>query len=195
MDEGADFRNYTYAKYGREVLKQPQRIAFQIFDEKTKHLLRDEYNIPQVSKVTADSIEDLAENIGISPTILAKTVSEFNNSIVDTPFNPTLLDQKRTEGISPSKSNWALPIDTPPYSAFAVTCGITFTFGGLRINSRSQVLENDDNPIDGLFAAGELVGGLFYHNYPGGAGLMAGSVFGRLAGECAAKDALKRQVI
>ncbi|GIT16679.1 MAG: hypothetical protein CM1200mP38_3360 [Dehalococcoidia bacterium] len=195
MDEGADFRNYTYAKYGREVLKQPQRIAFQIFDEKTKHLLRDEYNIPQVSKVIADSIEDLAENIGISPTILTKTVSEFNNSIVDKTFNPTLLDQKRTEGIFPPKSNWALPIDTPPYSAFAVTCGITFTFGGLRINSRSQVLENDDNPIDGLFAAGELVGGLFYHNYPGGAGLMAGSVFGRLAGECAAKDALKRQVI
>ena len=195
LDEGADFRNYTYAKYGREVLKQPQRIAFQIFDEKTKHLLRDEYNIPQVSKVTADSIEDLAENIGISPTILTKTVSEFNNSIVDTAFNPTLLDQKRTEGIFPPKSNWALPIDTPPYSAFAVTCGITFTFGGLRINSRSQVLENDDNPIDGLFAAGELVGGLFYHNYPGGAGLMAGSVFGRLAGECAAKDAFKRQVI
>ena len=163
--------------------------------EKTKHLLRDEYNIPQVSKVTADSIEDLAKNIGISPTILTKTVSEFNNSIVDTAFNPTLLDQKRTEGIFPPKSNWALPIDTPPYSAFAVTCGITFTFGGLRINSRSQVLENDDNPIDGLFAAGELVGGLFYLNYPGGAGLMAGSVFGRLAGECAAKDAFKRQVI
>ena len=91
MDEGAYFRNYTYAKYGREVLKQPQRIAFQIFDEKTKHLLRDEYNIPQVSKVTADSIEDLAENIGISPTILAKTVSEFNNSIVDTPFNLSLI--------------------------------------------------------------------------------------------------------
>ena len=195
LDEGADFRNYTYAKYGREVLKQPQRIAFQIFDEKTKHLLRDEYNIPQVSKVIADSIEDLAEHIGISPTILTTTGSEFNNSIVDTAFNPTLLDQKRTEGIFPPKSNWALPIDTPPYSAFAVTCGITFTFGVLRINSRSQVLENDDNPIDGLFAAGELVGGLFYHNYPGGAGLMAGSVFGRLAGECAAKDALKRQVI
>lgn len=190
LDEGADFRNYTYAKYGREVLKQPQRIAFQIFDEKTKHLLRDEYNIPQVSKVTADSIEALAEGIGVDPTMLSETVSDFNNSIVDAEFNPTILDQKCTNGISPSKSNWALPIDTPPYSAFAVTCGITFTFGGLRINSKSQVLENEDNPIDGLFAAGELVGGLFYNNYPGGAGLMAGSVFGRLAGESAAKDSL-----
>jgi len=190
LDEGADFRNYTYAKYGREVLHQPQRIAFQIFDEKTKHLLRDEYNIPQVSKVTASSIEELGEGIGVDPVVLAKTVSDFNNSIVDGEFNPTLLDQKCTQGIFPPKSNWAQPIDTPPYSAFAVTCGITFTFGGLRINSNAQVLENDDYPIEGLYAAGELVGGLFYNNYPGGAGLMAGSVFGRLAGESAANNAL-----
>ena len=189
LDEGEDFRNYTYAKYGREVLKQPNRIAFQIFDEKTKHLLRDEYNISQVSKVSADTIESLAENIGIDPAALSKTVFEFNQSIGQGQFNPTVLDQKRTNGIFPPKSNWALPIDTPPFVAFAVTCGITFTFGGLRINSRAQVLENEDNPMDGLFAAGELVGGLFYYNYPGGAGLMAGSVFGRLAGQSAATDA------
>ena len=87
----------------------------------------------------------------------------------------------------PPKSNWALPLDTPPYVGFAVTCGITFTFGGLRVTTRAEVLDTEDRPIPGLYAAGELVGGLFYHNYPGGTGLMAGAVFGRLAGEQAAR--------
>ena len=83
-----------------------------------------------------------------------------------------------------------MPLDTPPYAGFAVTCGITFTFGGLRIDSRGQVLDTEDAKIPGLYAAGELVGGLFYVNYPGGAGLMAGAVFGRLAGASAAQEAL-----
>ena len=90
-----------------------------------------------------------------------------------------------TEGITPPKSNWALPIDKPPYSGFVVTCGITFTFGGLRINTQGNVLDLVDKPIPGLYAAGELVGGLFYQNYPGGTGLMNGAVFGRLSGKSA----------
>ena len=102
-------------------------------------------------------------------------------------FHPAALDGKRTEGIDPPKSNWALPIDAPPYHGFAVTCGITFTFGGLRINRDAQVLDTEEYPIPGLYAAGELVGGLFYHGYPGGSGLCAGTVFGRIAGDSAAK--------
>src|SRR5262249_62171959 len=99
-----------------------------------------------------------------------------------------VLDGKGTEGATPPKSNWALPIDTPPYLGFAVTCGVTFTFGGLRIDPETaQVLDTSDRAIPGLFAAGELVGGLFYHNYPGGSGLMAGAVFGRIAGSAAAR--------
>ena len=101
-----------------------------------------------------------------------------------------MLDGLHTEGIVPPKSNWAQPIDTPPYLGFAVTCGITFTFGGLKINRDAQVLNDQDSPIDGLFAAGELVGGLFYHNYPGGSGLMAGAVFGKISGASAARNAL-----
>ncbi len=190
VDEGADFRNYTYAKYGREILFQPQRAAFQIFDQKTKHLLRDEYDIPQVSKAESDTIEGLADGLGIDREGLANTVREFNAAVGAGEYNPTALDGKRTEGISPPKSNWALPIDSPPYLGFAVTCGITFTFGGLKIDSRGRVLDTEDAPISGLYAAGELMGGLFYHNYPGGSGLMAGSVFGKIAGENAAAYAV-----
>ncbi len=191
VDEGADFRNYTYAKYGREILFQPQMAAFQIFDQKTKHLLRDEYDIPQVSKVEARTIEGLADGLGIEREGLINTVREFNAAVLDGDYDPTELDGKGTAGIEPPKSNWALPIDSPPYLGFAVTCGITFTFGGLKIDGEGRVLDTEDVAIPGLYAAGELVGGLFYHNYPGGSGLMAGSVFGKIAGEGAARHATR----
>ena len=126
----------------------------------------------------------------MDPEGLAQTVREFNASVSNDEFNPTVLDGKHTQGIDPPKSNWALPIDAPPYVGYAVTCGITFTFGGLRINARGQVQDTEETSIPGLYAAGELVGGLFYHNYPGGSGLMAGAVFGKLAGTEAAREAL-----
>ena len=189
VDEGADFRNYTYVKYGREILSQPQRVAFQLFDNKTVHLLRDEYSIPQASMVRANTIEELAQGLGIDTERLSETVSQFNSSVQAGEFDPTVLDGKGTDGIDPPKSNWALPLDTPPYLGYAVTCGITFTFGGLKINGHAQVVDTEDVPIPGLYAAGELVGGLFYNNYPGGTGLMAGTVFGKIAGESAAQAA------
>ena len=182
VDEGADLRNYTYAKYGKEILAQPQRVAFQLFDQKTKHLLRDEYFIPQASVVEANTIEELADGLGIEVDALSQTVAEYNAAVQPGEYNPTALDGKRTEGIEPPKSNWALELDEPPYMGYAVTCGITFTFGGLKINAQTQVIDTEDAPIPGLYAAGELTGGLFYNNYPGGSGLMAGAVFGRIAG-------------
>ena len=106
---------------------------------------------------------------------------------LDVDYNPTALDGKHTEGVEPPKSNWALTLDEPPFVGYAVTCGITFTFGGLKITNQGEVVDTMDNPIPGLFAGGELVGGLFYNNYPGGAGLMAGSVFGKIAGDSAGK--------
>ena len=189
VDEGADFRNYTYAKYGKAILFQPERVAYQIFDQKTVHLQRDEYRIEQVTKAEAGSIEGLADQMGVDGAALAATIAEYNAACVPGEYNPTVLDGVHTEGVVPPKSNWALPIDTPPYEAYAVTCGITFTFGGLRINRRAQVMDTSDNAIPGLYAAGEIVGGLFYHNYAGGAGLMQGSVFGKIAGASAAEDA------
>jgi tricarballylate dehydrogenase len=190
VDEGADFRNYTCAKYGREILKQPKRAAFQIFDAKVMSILRDEYRIREVTKAAADTIEDLADKLEIGRRGLIQTVREFNAAVQDVPFNPAIKDGKCTRGITPPKSNWAQPLDTPPFVGYAVTCGITFTFGGLRIDHEGRVQDTEGQPIRGLYAAGEMVGGLFYHNYPGGAGLMAGAVFGRLAGDYAAKYAL-----
>ena len=189
VDEGADLRNYTYAKYGREVLKQPERFAAQIFDSKTLPLLRDEYRIKEVTKARANTIKQLAEELTIDPAALVETVRAYNAAVQPGDFNPAILDGKRTEGLSPPKSNWALPIDQPPFEGYAVTCGLTFTFGGLKIDRQCRVQDMEDRPIGGLYAAGELVGGLFYFNYPGGTGLMAGATFGRLAGIEAARQA------
>jgi tricarballylate dehydrogenase len=189
VDEGADYRNHTYAKYGREVMKQPRRTAVQIFDAKTIGMVRDEYRIRQVTKHSADTLEELAAGLDIDPKGLVRTVTEFNAACQPGKYNPSVLDGVHTEGIEPPKSNWALPIDKPPFTGFMVTCGITFTFGGLRIDRTAAVLDTAGERIPGLFAAGELVGGIFYGNYLGGAGLMSGSVFGRQAGRSAAERA------
>jgi tricarballylate dehydrogenase len=194
VDEGADFRNYTYARYGREIIRQPQRAAFQIFDQKTVDMLREEYRIRQITKAEANTMEDLARRLDIDPDGLARTVKAFNAAVMkDVQFNPAVLDGKGTIGLIPPKSNWAQPLDTPPYVGFGVTCGITFTFGGLKVDTRAQVLDVDERPISGLYAAGELVGGLFYQNYPGGAGLTSGAVFGKTAGDSAAVYASERR--
>ena len=189
VDEGADFRNYTYAKYGREILKQPLGIAFQLFDQQTVSMLRDEYRIREITKAEANTIEELADALGIDVGGLKHTVKQFNDACQSGNYNPAILDGVKTEGIEPPKSNWALPLNQPPYFGVAVTTGLTFTFGGLKINPKTaQVLDTDDLPIQGLYATGELVGGLFFHNYAGGTGLMSGAVFGRTAGENAAQQ-------
>ena len=190
LDEGADLRNYTYAKYGREILKQPHRAAFQIFDAKVSGKLRDEYYIARATKAESDTIPGLADALGIDKQSFIDTVQSFNAAVTEGEFNPAVLDGKGTTGIEPPKSNWAQRLDSPPFIGYAVTCGITFTFGGLKISPDARVLDTEDAPIPGLYAAGELVGGLFYYNYAGGSGLMAGSVFGRIAGAEAAKAAV-----
>ena len=188
VDEGADFRNYTYAKYGAEILKQPGAVAYQLYDARTAPLLRqDEYTAPGVSRYEASSVAELAEKIGVSPARLEKTIRDYNEAVQDGDFNPAIKDGKGTIGVTPPKSNWAQPLDAPPLLAFAVTCGITFTFGGIRIDRDARVLDRANRAIPGLYAAGELVGGLFYHNYPGGSGLTNGMVFGRRAGDHAAR--------
>ena len=107
------------------------------------------------------------------------------------PFDPNARDGRCTKGLAFNKSNWANTIEKPPFEAYSVGCGITFTFGGLKIDTTSHVLDAEDMPIPGLYAAGELVGGIFYHNYPGGTGLTSGTVFGKLAGTSAAQDLKK----
>ena len=187
VDEGENYRNLTYVKFGREIMNQRRRTAIQIFDQQTVAMLRDEYRIKQVTKHEAKTIAELAQQLEIDPQALEATVADYNRACGNSrDYNPAILDGKGTTGLTPAKSNWALPINQPPYVAYVTTTGITFTFGGLQINTSGEVQDMTDQSIPGLYAAGELVGGLFYENYPGGAGLMAGSVFGKLAGESAA---------
>jgi tricarballylate dehydrogenase len=115
-----------------------------------------------------------------------RSVAAFNAAVRDdAPFNPAVKDGRGTQGLALPKSNWANRIETPPFEAYGITCGITFTFGGVKIDTTGRVLDTADTPIPGLYAAGEMVGGLFYHNYPSGSGLTSGTVFGRLAGASA----------
>lgn len=182
LDEGQDLRSYTYSRFGEFVIGQPDSMAFQIFDAKVQHLIDERYGSTQ--PITADTPEELAEKLEIPD--LAGTIHEYNAAVQDGPFDPLVKDGKHTVGINPPKSNWAQKIDTPPLTAYPVTGGIAFTYGGVKINTSGEVLDFDDRPIPGLYAVGEMVGGLFYHNYLGGGGLMAGAVFGRIAGAEAA---------
>ena len=191
VDEGADFRNYTYAKYGRVILQQPGQFAWQIFDGKVRNQLRDEYKIRQVTKRSGNTLEELVARLEDTDQKAAlEELKAYNRAVrTDIPFNPNIKDGRRTEGLAINKSNWANTLDTPPFEAYAVTCGITFSFGGLKINTDAQVISSDGEPIRGLYAAGELVGGIFWFNYPGGSGLTNGAVFGRIAGTHAGKHA------
>ncbi|HEY8583529.1 MAG TPA: FAD-dependent tricarballylate dehydrogenase TcuA [Capillimicrobium sp.] len=191
VDEGADFRNYTYASLGAAIIRQPGGVAFQLFDGKTRPLLRtEEYEVPGILRFEADDPRSLAVAAGIDPDGLMRTLAAFNAAAQPGPFEPTTKDGKATRGIDPPKSNWALPLDEPPFVAVKVTCGITFTFGGLHVDVDGHVLGRDGEPLPGLYAAGEIAGGLFAGNYPGGSGLTAGTVFGRRAGATAALHAI-----
>ena len=184
LDEGKNFRNYTYAQYGRKVLEQPNHFAWQIFDSKVFDLLYEEYRFHDAHFVEAKTIDELIQKMdGIDKIETKKTIEEFNNSVdTSTTFDPTILDGKSTLGLDIKKSNWAQRIDKGPFKAFPVTGGITFTYGGLKINEHGSVLNNNNEPINGLYACGELVGGVFFNGYPGGSGLTSGAVFGRIAG-------------
>ncbi|MCZ4326618.1 FAD-dependent tricarballylate dehydrogenase TcuA [Brachybacterium paraconglomeratum] len=185
LDEGADFRNFTYAKYGKVILEQPGSLAFQVFDAATRPLLRaEEYEMPGVSELKADSLEELAALMEVPAEEFVRTVEEFNAATSDAELDPTVKDGKAA-AVTPPKSNWASPIAEGPFYAYPVTCGITFTFGGLKGDVKGRVLDEDGTAIPGLLVCGEMLGGLFSSNYPGGSGLAAGAVFGRRAGSIA----------
>ncbi|KAG5654246.1 hypothetical protein H0H81_005489 [Sphagnurus paluster] len=204
VDEGEDYRNYTYAKFGRAILEQPGGFAFQIWDSQViGHLRKEEYGDGIVEKIFADSIDELAEKLlckGLvdKPKFL-DTVMMFNEAIrhhreehPGSLWDPAVKDGLSTQSSAAKlglpKSNWALKLEKPPFLAVKVACGITFTFGGLAIDPESAMVVSDDGGlINGLFCTGEMVGGLFYGNYPGGSGLTGGAVFGRKAGRGAAQ--------
>jgi tricarballylate dehydrogenase len=193
FDEGADMRAFTYALSGRNIVESTDGFALQIFDAKTVDELRATYRAFNATKVVSDDLRVIAIENNMDPDKLVATVTEFNKAVVGGEVDFTRLDGRCTTGLSPNKSNWALPIDTPPYVGFPVAPAITFTFGGLRTNTKGEVLDQGERPIRGLYAAGEIVGGIYYHNYAGGSGLVSGLVFGLAAGASAAEYAAGRR--
>ncbi len=184
FDEGERHRTYTYAKTGWAVLAQPGGRAYQIYDQKSREFFPDAYATAKATE--ADSIRELAEKIGIDPDALEATVNEFNDSIDESvPFDGTVEDKRGTKGLAVKKTNWARRIDEGPFLAYGVTGGITFSFGGVKVNRNSQVLNTLGDPIKGLYANGDIVG-LFYHNYPSCSGMTRNVVFGGRAGAAAA---------
>jgi tricarballylate dehydrogenase len=181
FDEGEAEFQYTYAKTGWLVMAEPGGVAYQIFDQQVEALVKDDY-YRHGTPVEAASLAELASKLGISPILLERTVADFNQAVTEEiSYDPSRRDGRCTKGVSPPKSNWALKIDTPPFFAYVVTGGITFTFGGLSVNSDAQVLNTGGRPIKGLYASGDIVG-LFYHNYPAGSGQIRNLVFGLQAG-------------
>lgn len=187
VDEGEDGALFTYAKFGRAILAEPGAKAWQIFDSRVVHLLEPRY---QTSKpIIAHSLEELVEKLDFDDREQArKTLDEYNSCAreMDDGFDPTKKDGLSSKGLVLEKTNWALKIAKPPFYAYSATGGITFTFGGLKVNETAQVIGTDWRPIKGLFCCGEMVGGLFYDNYPAGTGLVSGATFGRIAGRSAA---------
>ena len=184
LDEGLNFRNYTYAQYGARILEQPGHFAWQIFDNKVTDLLYDEYFFDDAHFVTGDTIPELVKKMdGVDIKNTIQTISEFNKKCTsNNNFDPTKLDGKSTFDLKIPKSNWAQKINEPPFRAYPVTGGITFTYGGLKVSARGEVFRDSNKIIPGLFACGEMVGGVFLNGYPGGSGLTSGAVFGRIAG-------------
>ena len=189
-DEGVGFAEQTFVQVGSDILSQKRNRAFQIFDQRAVGHLEERYG--GANSVKAKSIKELADLLKINSTVLMSTVDQFNSEAEDAEYLPRILDGRSTSSTNPTKSNWAIKIDQPPFLAYAVTGSITYTYGGLKIDEYARVLDTEDNPIIGLYASGEIVGGIFYHNSLRAAGLMHGSVFGKLAGHHA--GALANQV-
>jgi tricarballylate dehydrogenase len=183
LDEGADYADRTIIRYGRTVLDQIDGVAYIVYDEKVAHLVGG--NTEALRPFTATTIPELAQAAGIDPAGLQETVDSFNAATQPGDFDPTILDGVHTSGLRIPKSNWALPIDTPPFYAYPVTGGLTFGFGGIAIDTQARVLDTEGHPITGLYAAGEIVGDLFYDAYPGGSSLTYATVLGRTAGHAA----------
>lgn len=186
VDEGQDFGDLLYAKLGKTIIREPDSVAYQIFDEKAVPLLEKRYS--SWPPIMADSVEEIASKVEVNLLNLKTTLEEYNKHIKEIgTFDPGIKDGLRTNGLAIEKTNWAQKIDKLPYTVYPVTGGITFTFGGLKVDTNARVLNKASKPIEGLFATGEITGGFFYNNYPGGSGLVRGAVFGKIAGVEATK--------
>ena len=179
VDEGEDARAHTYAKFGREIFKQPEHLAYIVLDAPKNELAR---ATGPSEPYMADNIPALFEQLDIDAERAVETVERYNDACDPGEFGPDELDGNSAD-ISPPKSNWAVPLDEPPYYAYPVTGGITFGFGGVEINTNAEVLDDRGEVIPGFYAAGNATGDLFYDNYPGGTGLTNAATYGKIAAE------------
>lgn len=185
-DEGEDIWPKRYAIWGRLVAKQPDQVAYAVIDSKSMGLF-----MPTVyPAIKSDTLAGLAEQLGVDGPTMEKTIADFNAAVQPGTFNPGEPDGCHTEGLEPRKSNWARKIDTPPYYGYPVKMGITFTYLGLEVTKKAQVIMKDDKPASNIWAAGEIMAGnILGQGYAGGTGMAIGLVFGRIAGEEAARHA------
>jgi tricarballylate dehydrogenase len=185
-DEGEDVWPKRYAIWGRLVAAQPDQIAYIIFDAPSLELFMPSLYPP----VQADTVRELAGKLGLDPDALEATVEGFNAAVRPGTFDHTVLDDCRTEGLTPPKSHWARPIRTAPFYAYPVRPGITFTYLGTRVNRQARMIMADGTPSANMFAAGEIMAGnVLGKGYAAGIGMTIGSVFGRVAGREAANNA------
>ena len=185
-DEGQDFWPKRYAIWGRLIADQPDQIAYIVFDAKSLSLFMPSLYPP----IAAGTIGELAAKLDLDPAALERTVSTFNAAVRPGAFDHTVLDGCRTEGLSPDKTNWARAIDTGPFYAYPVRPGITFTYLGTRVDRYARMRMADGSPARNMFAAGEIMAGnVLGRGYAAGIGMTIGSVFGKIAGEEAAKHA------
>jgi tricarballylate dehydrogenase len=195
VNEGEDIKFNTYAKTGRAILNQPMRIGFQVFDQQNLDYLEPRYSTG--TPTTADTFEELADKLierfaplQLNKENFLKTLYEYNDAVVGgEEFIPDIKDGNTTQGLALEKTNWARKLEKPPYVCYAATCGLTFTFGGVKTNLEAEIIDINGKRIEGMYGAGEVQGGFFYNNYPAGSGLTRGTVYGRVAGTNAAKFA------
>ncbi|GAB3883343.1 FAD-dependent tricarballylate dehydrogenase TcuA [Terrabacter terrigena] len=185
VDEGPGPWVKHYSKMGKAILGQPGSDAYEVFDQRAASRVANEFAGAAVP-LTADTLEDLAHQMGVPVAEFVATIERFNGACRP---SPVIAEAATTDGVEPPKSRWAAPIDEPPFVAYHARPGVTFTFGGVRIDADGHALDHTRTPVPGLYAAGEATGGLFYGDYPGGAALMRAAVFGRTAGASAAAEA------
>src|SRR5690606_21363601 len=183
INEAPSTVDATYESITRQILKQPGGIAWVILDSRIEDVPNWQRSVrSDQPPIKAGSLRELAVALGLDPLALEATVDGYNAACVDGPFNPLEADGLGTApGYQPPKTHWARRIDKGPFLAYPVICGNCFTFGGIKINPRSQVLNTDGEPIVGLYAAGEMTG-LYYATYTGATSVLRGAVFGRIAG-------------
>jgi tricarballylate dehydrogenase len=188
IDEGEDFRDHTYVKFSKRIIEvAPGGTAWCVFDQQAYQ--REEFARawrPVGPPYQGATLKDLADQMEIPAENFMDTIGDFNAAIQPGEYDLDRMDGKRTVGLAPNKSNWALPLSEPPYIAIPVTGGITFTFGGLKCDTSARVIDTRGQVMPGLYAAGEPMGEIFYNNYPGASSVIRGAVFGRIAGKHAA---------